>query len=68
MLSWFPGWGAKFVEFHTSRNCPKRVERACSVALQTTQGPISSSVYRPNSRSERCSYPFSDSFSRHSGE
>src|SRR3712207_2681258 len=35
----------------------------CSVALQTTQGPISSFVYWPNSRSERCSYPFSDSFS-----
>ena len=34
------------------------------IALRTTQGPISFSVYRPNPRSERCSYPFSDSFSR----
>jgi hypothetical protein len=29
---------------------------------------ISLSVYQPNSRLERCSHPFSDSFSRQLGE
>jgi len=47
--------------------CPKSLRRARSVTLRTAKGGfwfISPSVYQPNSRSERCSYLFSDGFSR----
>src|SRR5215211_408249 len=43
------------------RDCPKRVEGACSVALQTTLRPFSRAVHRPYPRFQRCSCTFSDS-------
>jgi hypothetical protein len=49
----------------------KLSEKVSKVPAASTTGcrkeavwPFSCSVYRPNPRSERCSYPFSDSFSQ----
>jgi hypothetical protein len=54
-----------FAEFNF-RDYPKRVGEARSIALQTVRGTLC--AQRPNSRSKRCSNPFSDGLSRHFGE
>src|SRR5215216_2896324 len=41
-----------------------RLRRSPTGRREGTFRPISPSVYRPNPQSERCSYPFSDSFGR----
>src|SRR5215207_3422462 len=46
----------------------RRLQRCPGGRQRGVVGSISASVYQPYSRSERSSYPFSDSFSRHLGE
>jgi hypothetical protein len=56
-----------FATMHRSaqRNCPKSPVHACGVALRDAEKflfGLFRPVYRPNPRSERSLYPFSDSF------
>ena len=45
-----------------SEKSRRRVKRGLPGHRSGTVRPVSAPIYRPNPRSERCSYPFSDSF------